>query len=154
MEEALKELESGAVLLCLDIDDTVVARSEIAELLLHGTGKGNRWFDKSVQLIVSANGKAGLLGEHSMMDGMPVVQLANHITKTTYSACLNAVGDQNQRLKVTPVFSESLFNAIRITAEPLIEQGMLLAENLFGLLPIFASAEKFFLMNCFSFHHS
>jgi carnitine O-acetyltransferase len=137
MEEALKDLESGAVLLCLDIDDTVVSRSEIAELLLHGSGKGNRWFDKSVQLIVSANGKAGLLGEHSMMDGMPVVQLANHITKTTYSSCLQSPstdGTQDQRLEVTPVFSASLYDKIRTTAEPLIEQGVLLEEDRFLLL--------------------
>jgi carnitine O-acetyltransferase len=127
MEEALRELESGAVLLCLDMDDTVVSRSEIAALLLHGSGKGNRWFDKSVQLIVSVNGKAGLLGEHSMMDGMPVVQLADHITKTTYAACWDrAVG--SQRLPVTPVFSTSLCDTIRTAAEPLIEQGMFLTK--------------------------
>ena len=129
MEAALKELESGAVLLCLDMDDTVVSRTEIAQMLLHGlpSGSGNRWFDKSVQLIVSANGKAGLLGEHSMMDGMPVVQLANHITNTTYAAACGAYSQNDgggTRLPVQPVFSERLCDTIRSTAEPLIEQGM------------------------------
>lgn len=37
----------------------------------HGDGR-NRHFDKSVQIVVFRNGKAGLVGEHSMMDGMPV----------------------------------------------------------------------------------
>lgn len=55
-------------------------------MLLHGglSSGHNRWFDKSIQIIVANNGKAGLLGEHSMMDGMPMVSLANHITATTY----------------------------------------------------------------------
>jgi carnitine O-acetyltransferase len=40
------------------------------QFLTGGLGSGyNRWFDKSIQLICTANGKAGLLGEHSMMDG-------------------------------------------------------------------------------------
>jgi carnitine O-acetyltransferase len=136
MEHALKELESGAVLICLDIDDVVVSRTEIAQMLLHGsteTGSGsgsNRWFDKSVQLIVSANGKAGLLGEHSMMDGMPVVQLAHHITKTTYADCCtkdtNTASSMNmnqQNIDVQPIFSSSLYSKIHSVAEPCIEIG-------------------------------
>ena len=38
--------------------------------MLHGDGR-NRWYDKAMQFIVFANGKAGMLGEHSMSDGMP-----------------------------------------------------------------------------------
>ncbi len=34
------------------------------------------------------NGKAGLIGEHSMMDGMPMIQYADYITKNTYSDAL------------------------------------------------------------------
>jgi carnitine O-acetyltransferase len=37
----------------------------------HLSSGHNRWFDKSIQLFVTENGKAGLQGEHSMMDGMP-----------------------------------------------------------------------------------
>jgi carnitine O-acetyltransferase len=130
MEEALKELESGALLLCLDIDDTVVSRADVAQMLLHGSSAdssgsgGNRWFDKSIQLIVSANGKAGLLGEHSMMDGMPVVQLANVITKTTYKDCMAKSKTTKDRLEVKSIFSRTLCEKIRATAEPIIERGM------------------------------
>lgn len=55
--------------------------------MLHGniSSGHNRWFDKSIQLIVTNNGKAGLVGEHSMMDGMPVVALANQLTATTHA---------------------------------------------------------------------
>eukprot|EP00536_Pseudo-nitzschia_multiseries_P012489 jgi/Psemu1/244595/estExt_Genewise1.C_4790034 len=86
MAEALEVLESGCVLVNLD-DETAspVSRAQCGAQLLCGNGSAsNRWFDKSVQLMVCKNGKAGLLGEHSMMDGMPVVGLANHIVKTSY----------------------------------------------------------------------
>lgn len=86
MEEALESLESGAMLLCLD-DEEPVSRRQCGEQFLHGgiNSGYNRWFDKSIQVICTSNGKAGLLGEHSMMDGMPMVALADHITGTSYS---------------------------------------------------------------------
>ena len=34
--------------------------------------------------MCTKNGKAGLIGEHSMMDGMPALRLADYITKQTY----------------------------------------------------------------------
>ena len=96
MEEALEVLESGCVLLNLDtVSDfesgkSPVSRAQCGKQFLYGNGSAlNRWFDKSVQLIVCPNGKAGLLGEHSMMDGMPVVGLANHIANTSYQQARN-----------------------------------------------------------------
>ena len=85
MPEALEMLESGCVMLNLDQKNgtPTVSRAQCGRQFLHGDGF-NRWFDKSAQLIVCPNGKAGLLGEHSMMDGMPMVGLANHIVNTSY----------------------------------------------------------------------
>jgi hypothetical protein len=83
-ERAMKELESGAVLVCLD-DASPVSRTECGQQFLYGQGTPlNRYYDKSVQIFVQENGKVGMLGEHSMMDGMPLVGLANHICNTTY----------------------------------------------------------------------
>ena len=86
MEEALEKLESGALLLNLD-DETPVSRQELGELYWTGglNSGPNRWFDKSIQIMVASNGKAGLCAEHSMMDGMPVINFADFITKMTYS---------------------------------------------------------------------
>eukprot|EP00815_Leptocylindrus_aporus_P009414 CAMPEP_0116071494 /NCGR_PEP_ID=MMETSP0322-20121206/13788_1 /TAXON_ID=163516 /ORGANISM="Leptocylindrus danicus var. apora, Strain B651" /LENGTH=669 /DNA_ID=CAMNT_0003559803 /DNA_START=87 /DNA_END=2096 /DNA_ORIENTATION=+ len=85
-EKALELLESGAVMICLD-DEEPVSKRDCAKLFLHGgsTSGYNRWFDKSIQIIVCKNGKAGLNGEHSMMDGMPVVNFANALTKARSS---------------------------------------------------------------------
>jgi len=86
MKNALERLESGALLLCLD-DETPVSKKECADLFLTGnlSSGNNRWFDKSIQLFVTENGKAGLQGEHSMMDGMPVIAFSNYITNQSYS---------------------------------------------------------------------
>ena len=71
MKRALERLESGAILLCLDVDETPVSRKQCGNLFWTGgvTSGHNRWFDKSIQIMVASNGKAGLIGEHSMMDG-------------------------------------------------------------------------------------
>lgn len=68
--ELLERAEAAALAICLD-DDAPMTKSEVARALWHGDGR-NRHFDKSVQIVVFSNGKAGLVGEHSMMDGTPV----------------------------------------------------------------------------------
>ena len=86
MKDALEKLESGAILLNLD-DEAPVSRQECGNLFWTGGLKSgeNRWFDKSIQIMVANNGKAGLIAEHSMMDGMPVINFANYMTGVTYS---------------------------------------------------------------------
>ncbi len=69
-EELLERAEAAALAVCLD-DSAPETRADVARALWHGDGR-NRHFDKSVQIVVFRNGKAGLVGEHSMMDGMPV----------------------------------------------------------------------------------
>jgi len=80
VHDAFQRLESGAILLCLD-EEEPVSRKQCGGIFLHGKKSSafNRWFDKSVQIICCSNGKVGLVGEHSMMDGMPVVGLADRI---------------------------------------------------------------------------
>ena len=60
MEEALKELESGAFVVNLDDTDPPTLDEHSEMLLTGGTvSADNRWFDKSLQLIVANNGTAG-----------------------------------------------------------------------------------------------
>eukprot|EP00835_Amoeboradix_gromovi_P005849 NODE_598_length_6262_cov_0.141652.p2 type:complete len:481 gc:universal NODE_598_length_6262_cov_0.141652:540-1982(+) len=65
--DVLETIQSAAFAVCLD-DSEPVTLEECATTFLYGDLK-NRWFDKSCQLIVCANGKAGVNNEHSMMDG-------------------------------------------------------------------------------------
>jgi Choline/Carnitine o-acyltransferase len=65
---ALHTLESALLCLCLDDQARPTSRAECAWHFWHGGAEAgrNRWMDKSIQLIVAQNGKAGLAGEHSM----------------------------------------------------------------------------------------
>ena len=103
MEEALEKLQAGAMLLCLD-DEAPVSRSECSYVWLHGMNPVdgdkkpcNRWFDKSIQIIVTKNGKAGLLGEHTMMDGMPMVGFAEHVAKHSHEDAVKGSSTYNGR---------------------------------------------------------
>lgn len=86
MEDALKVLESGALLICLDENEEPISKKQMSEVVWTGglTCGHNRWFDKSIQIVCTKNGKAGMNGEHSMMDGMPVVNFCDYITKKPY----------------------------------------------------------------------
>ncbi|TYZ60167.1 hypothetical protein PybrP1_006498 [[Pythium] brassicae (nom. inval.)] len=76
-EAALRAIESAVVIVNLD-DAAPVSRTEVAAALWHGDGR-NRFYDKCIQLAVFENGKAGLLGEHSMLDGMPMARYADFL---------------------------------------------------------------------------
>lgn len=76
-EAALRQVESAVVIVNLD-DYAPVSRTEVAAALWHGDGR-NRFYDKCIQFAVFENGKAGLLGEHSMLDGMPMARYADFL---------------------------------------------------------------------------
>ncbi|CAG8696832.1 16599_t:CDS:2 [Dentiscutata erythropus] len=46
---------------------------------IHAYNGRNRWFDKTIQLIFANNGRAGVNGEHSSVDGTVVGRLFNYI---------------------------------------------------------------------------
>ncbi|KZT67345.1 acyltransferase ChoActase/COT/CPT [Daedalea quercina L-15889] len=87
-EAILRTIHSAAFVLCLDTEHApdIVAHSR---LLWHGTlsrtpepsrmGLRNRWMDKPCQFIVTDDGAAGFVGEHSVMDGTPTVYLCDTV---------------------------------------------------------------------------
>eukprot|EP01125_Pyxidicula_operculata_P008686 TRINITY_DN2894_c0_g1_i2.p1 TRINITY_DN2894_c0_g1~~TRINITY_DN2894_c0_g1_i2.p1 ORF type:complete len:544 (-),score=107.12 TRINITY_DN2894_c0_g1_i2:387-2018(-) len=82
--EFLEKLNTSLFLLCLDqqMPSNLVETGKIA---LHSDGR-NRWFDKSIQLIVCQNGKSGINMEHSAFDGHTTTRFAedmfNHSVRT------------------------------------------------------------------------
>jgi carnitine O-acetyltransferase len=69
--ESLDTLERALFCVCLE-DFTPESPLAASDQLLHGDS-GNRWFDKSVSLIVFADGTAGYNGEHCNLDGTTVI---------------------------------------------------------------------------------
>jgi carnitine O-acetyltransferase len=70
---ALEQVESSLMLVCLDDQHSPQTLSETAQRVRDGNPH-NRWYDRSVQLVVFGNGKAGLWVEHSALDGDPATR--------------------------------------------------------------------------------
>ena len=112
-KEAMKVLESGAFVLCLDetLPETI---SDASEIFWNGRGVlgCNRFFDKSVNIIVNGLGQAAVLGEHSMMDGSIPMLVCNQIRKYKYerfsraSFRLAPPDKSNEDIKVHDIFGD------------------------------------------------
>lgn len=83
MQQALHTLQSGLIMLCLDDTPSTASDRHFAETLWH-SGAENRWHDKSIQIIVATDGRMGLIGEHSMADGMPAVDYSQFVRELTF----------------------------------------------------------------------
>ncbi|OCH85928.1 carnitine acetyl transferase [Obba rivulosa] len=79
----LSAIHGAAFVLCLDTekpaDDVAHSRA-----LWHGAvgeqlGLRARWMDKPCQFVVDDGGRAGFVGEHSVMDGTPTVALCDRV---------------------------------------------------------------------------
>ncbi|KAI0642267.1 carnitine acetyl transferase [Trametes meyenii] len=83
-------IHSAAFVLCLDTE-SAPSLVDHSRTLWHGAvvpqpgsavpqlGLRNRWMDKPCQFVVLADGKAGFVGEHSVMDGTPTVALCDNV---------------------------------------------------------------------------
>ncbi|XP_055594252.1 carnitine O-palmitoyltransferase 2, mitochondrial [Uranotaenia lowii] len=82
-ENALKTVDSALFCLCLD-EGIINPENPIPMIrdFLFGDGT-NRWFDKSVSLIVAKDGTAGINFEHSWGDGVAVLRYFQEIFKET-----------------------------------------------------------------------
>ncbi|XP_041977210.1 carnitine O-acetyltransferase-like isoform X2 [Aricia agestis] len=86
---SLRDIERSLFILCLDRACGLWAgredarRSLAAAHTIHGDGAqhngANRWFDKTVQFIVGADGVTGLTYEHSPAEGQPIAVLTDYI---------------------------------------------------------------------------
>ncbi|CAH2066599.1 unnamed protein product, partial [Iphiclides podalirius] len=88
--QSLLDVERSLVVLCLDApsglwnrSDKCARQSLAAAQTIHGGGSssnaGNRWFDKTIQFIVGADGITGLTYEHSPAEGQPIAVLTDFI---------------------------------------------------------------------------
>ncbi|XP_028176761.1 carnitine O-acetyltransferase isoform X1 [Ostrinia furnacalis] len=88
--ESLADIEKSLAVLCLDapVDlwkcpDKNARQNLAAAQTIHGGGSNsngcNRWFDKTVQFIVGADGITGLTYEHSPAEGQPIAVLTDYI---------------------------------------------------------------------------
>ncbi|CAJ1969831.1 unnamed protein product [Cylindrotheca closterium] len=80
MQEALMTLQSGSIVLSLDNEIPKSLKDCSQQFLSGGQGSShNRWYDKSINLIVTPTGKTAVLCEHSMIDGTVTLRYADRI---------------------------------------------------------------------------
>ncbi|EGN96676.1 hypothetical protein SERLA73DRAFT_184805 [Serpula lacrymans var. lacrymans S7.3] len=84
-ESITTAIHSSAFIISLD-GDQPSGPVDFSRSLWHGAlqngipvGLRNRWVDKPVQFIVFDNAEAGIMGEHSVMDGTPTVRLCDDV---------------------------------------------------------------------------
>ncbi len=77
---SLAQLERAILVLALDTGRPPPGQTTVDALrmALHGDLR-NRWFDKSIQLIVASNGTAALCVEHSGFDGSTLRRFTDHL---------------------------------------------------------------------------
>uniref|UniRef100_A0AAR2KPS9 Choline O-acetyltransferase n=1 Tax=Pygocentrus nattereri TaxID=42514 RepID=A0AAR2KPS9_PYGNA len=84
--ESLGVIEQCVCVVCLDEPTGVQPTdSNRALLMLHGGGHdqngANRWYDKSMQFVVGADGVCGVVCEHSPFEGIVLVQCTEYLLK-------------------------------------------------------------------------
>jgi choline O-acetyltransferase len=98
--DCLDLIERCIFIVCLDkpVEGKILEKDEVnrnedehinkemtagAYQMLHGcnskNNSGNRWFDKTVQFIISGDGYCGLNYEHSPAEGIVVIELSEHL---------------------------------------------------------------------------
>jgi len=129
-EAALREIHSSAFVLCLDTEKPV-GPVEHSRALWHGGVKGgqlgNRWNDKPVQFIVFDNAEAGILGEHSVMDGTPTTRMCDEVLDALLDESFDhgpppstsSAPPQAVDWKVTPTIEVAIEKA-RVAADTLV----------------------------------
>uniref|UniRef100_F6UEZ5 Choline O-acetyltransferase n=2 Tax=Ciona intestinalis TaxID=7719 RepID=F6UEZ5_CIOIN len=82
---SLDYIEQSIFILCLDKSLENEDDVTMAHQMLYGGGPEknscNRWYDKTIQLIIGSDGKTGLSYEHSASEGIAVTALIEHLLK-------------------------------------------------------------------------
>lgn len=80
-QTAVDAIETALFCVCLE-DIAPENPKQASDQLLHGNS-ANRWFDKSISLIVFANGQAGINIEHCGLDGTTILNFVDAILTAT-----------------------------------------------------------------------
>jgi carnitine O-acetyltransferase len=117
--EALDVVETALFCLCLE-DFTPQDTRQACDHLLHGYS-GNRWFDKSISLIVFDDGTTGINLEHCGLDGTTILKLIDSLLGEPAEQQSARSGARNQGLPAIDtiefVLDEGLRADVRAAAD-------------------------------------
>lgn len=126
--ESLSEIQTAAFVVCLDsedqrstshADDRLNFSSQVWHAGDYARNNLNRWYDKPQQLVVTSEGKAGLVVEHSGMDATVALRCWDEVIKK----CLKHGNDEPtleyaQQAQVLPSDSDSGFTSLFFWVDP------------------------------------
>ena len=124
-EQTLSVLEKALFVVCLDTGAAPGSMGGFTSALRDGNSH-NRFYDKSMQLVVTANGKAGLCFERSAVDGSVALGFAARLHKASLGlpAAGTEVTPQRQSIRIraaawslTPSLKRHLLAAKKFVAE-------------------------------------
>lgn len=87
-KEAIQTIQTS--LFTVSLDECVSFKpgdqaNQLILSLIHGGGSrvnsGNRWMDKTIQLVVNPNGNVGFAYEHSPAEGQPIAMMMDYVVK-------------------------------------------------------------------------
>jgi carnitine O-palmitoyltransferase 2 len=113
--ELARSVESSIMVLALDQLPATDAASG-ARIFLHAAH--DRWYDKSLQLIVAANGRAAINFEHSWGDGVSVLRLCNEMVEDSLAHPLTSATPRVTPAtplpqKITPTLATAISNGVK-----------------------------------------
>ncbi|KAF3003829.1 t1pks [Neopestalotiopsis sp. 37M] len=93
--DALACIDEAAFVMCLDDESPQNSGERYTQFLLNGQARpfSNRWLDKTLQLVVTANGLSAETYEHTKLDGLDARMLHDHICRAISAAPPTELGD-------------------------------------------------------------
>ncbi|RUP44358.1 acyltransferase ChoActase/COT/CPT [Jimgerdemannia flammicorona] len=95
--ESLSVIESAILAVSLDDFAVGTALDKWTRNVATGTNGHNRWFDKSLTIIVESNGKCGLNGEHSPCDALVAALVLEYMLAGPTTSHLEAAAARGPR---------------------------------------------------------
>ncbi|KAG0425985.1 hypothetical protein HPB47_026887, partial [Ixodes persulcatus] len=134
--ESLEAIKEAAFVLCLDKKPSVDEESDeltgVRQVHLggtHGENGANRWFDKTVQLIVGESGHSGILFEPTPVDGGVRLALADH--------CLDYMVRNDAELTILhfPSYGKDLIKSRHMSPDSFVQMAIQLAFHKMSKVP-------------------
>lgn len=89
--ESIAAIQKSLFVVCLDAYVSACSEHKLntqSNQILHGgtvcENAGNRWMDKTIQLVVNPNGMAGFCYEHSPAEGQAIAQMSEYLINVLY----------------------------------------------------------------------
>jgi carnitine O-acetyltransferase len=104
------------------------------------SGLRNRWVDKPVQFIVFDNAEAGIMGEHSVMDGTPTARMCDDVLDMLQDPAFDKGQPSSTTLaaaipldwKISPMISNALKDADKAAMDLISSQDLSFHETTYG----------------------